>query len=106
MGPKSKEYSNKHIKKNSYSVLVGKPKEVLPTADEKFVKASLWYFDQLLFKTDQESVRKGISSSRKMETNSASDIEEDLNEREQNYSNGELSNVSFFKYNFYFLCHW
>lgn len=89
---RSKEYSNKHIKRESYGIPVEKAKEINPDADEKFVKAkieslrasfrrelkkvlksknktgsshddvyepNLWYFDQLLFTSDQESDRKG-----------------------------------------------
>lgn len=116
---RSKEYSNKHIKRNSYGVLVEKAKEMFPAADEKFVKAkieslrasfrrelkkvraskktgsstddlyepNLWYYDQLLFTTDPEIVRKGVSSLGKRKTNSESGVEEELSDEEENYSN-------------------
>ncbi|KAG8294671.1 hypothetical protein J6590_081234 [Homalodisca vitripennis] len=105
---KSKNYSNKNIRKEGYSVLVEKCKEVNPDCDEKFVKSkietlrasfrrelkkvekskitgsgqddvyepSLWYFDLLLFITDQEVVRKGVSSIGKRSRSIAS-LEED-----------------------------
>ncbi|KAJ8945465.1 hypothetical protein NQ314_009217 [Rhamnusium bicolor] len=38
---RSKEYSNKHIKGESYGKLVEKAKEINPDADEKFVKAKI-----------------------------------------------------------------
>nr|CAI5867338.1 unnamed protein product [Callosobruchus analis] len=37
----SKEYSNKHFKRESYWVLVEKTKEVFPAVDEKFVKSKI-----------------------------------------------------------------
>ncbi|KAG8263149.1 hypothetical protein J6590_039417 [Homalodisca vitripennis] len=38
---KSKNYSNKNIRKEGYSVLVEKCKEVNPDCDEKFVKSKI-----------------------------------------------------------------
>lgn len=38
---RSKDYSNKHIKRESYDVLVEKVKEINSSADEKYVKAKI-----------------------------------------------------------------
>nr|CAI5870223.1 unnamed protein product [Callosobruchus analis] len=38
---RSKEYSNKHVKRESYAVLVEKTKEAFPAADEIFMKSKI-----------------------------------------------------------------
>ncbi|KAG8287818.1 hypothetical protein J6590_074020 [Homalodisca vitripennis] len=95
---KSPNYCNKHLRKESFDVLIDKCKEVFVKADEKFVKAkidslrasfrrelkklnaskstgkgldevyepSLWYFELLMFTTDVETARKGLSSLQKI----------------------------------------
>ncbi|XP_022908175.2 uncharacterized protein [Onthophagus taurus] len=91
---KHKNYSNKHLRKEGYTALIDKTKEIFPDCEEKFVKAkveslrasfrrelkkvqsskrtgsgqddvyepSLWYYDLMVFTSDQEVARKGVSS--------------------------------------------
>lgn len=134
---RSKEYSNKHMKRDSYGILVEKCKEIIPDADEKFVKSKieslrasfrrelkkvlksknktgsshddvyqphLWYFDLLLFTSDQETVRKGVSSLQKnsKQPEDERSVDEQLSEEEDETSTElpDTNNVRIF-YNFF-----
>nr|CAI5868495.1 unnamed protein product [Callosobruchus analis] len=52
---RSKKYSNKHVKRETYAMLVKKTKDAFPAADEKFVKSENRKFKSLILKRAKKS---------------------------------------------------